>query len=103
MQNSGNTIQTMAARCRMTAHAPGDYGRGRRDSTGVVCTEWPSPLFRTDEKWLRFFKSIRTIDMRQVVKGHSSDKCEDNASSNFKKRRYLGLERSRFPERDPRL
>ena|ERR1700676_1303215 len=63
MQNTGKTIQTIAARCGMTAHTLRYYER-----IGLIQPVWRAGnghrrYSEQDEKWLRFLKSMRTTRM----------------------------------------
>ena len=63
MQETGNTIQAMAARCGMTTHTLRYYER-----VGLIQPVWRARnghrrYTEQDEKWLRFLKSMRTTRM----------------------------------------
>jgi DNA-binding transcriptional MerR regulator len=63
MQETGYTIQAMAARCGMTAHTLRYYER-----VGLIQPVWRARnghrrYSEQDEKWLRFLKSMRTTRM----------------------------------------
>jgi DNA-binding transcriptional MerR regulator len=63
MQETGYTIQAIAARCGMTAHTLRYYER-----VGLIEPVWRARnghrrYSEQDEKWLRFLKSMRTTRM----------------------------------------
>jgi DNA-binding transcriptional MerR regulator len=63
MQETGYTIQAMAALCGMTAHTLRYYER-----VGLIQPVWRARnghrrYSEQDEKWLRFLKSMRTTHM----------------------------------------
>ncbi|HEY1984750.1 MAG TPA: MerR family transcriptional regulator [Terracidiphilus sp.] len=63
MQDSGSTIQAIAARCGMTAHTLRYYER-----VGLIQPVWRARnghrrYSEQDEKWLKFLKSMRTTRM----------------------------------------
>jgi len=63
MQDTGNTIQAMAARCGMTAHTLRYYERVGLIQPVLRARNGHRRYSEQDEKWLRFLKSMRTTRM----------------------------------------
>ena len=63
MQDTGNTIQAIAARCGMTAHTLRYYERVGLIQPVLRARNGHRRYSEQDEKWLRFLKSMRTTRM----------------------------------------